>query len=1014
MSISPHLLDDVNQTSVGSFPANFTAVGYMTFFLADDGVHGQELWATRWSESGARLVSDINPGAASSHIRGMTDLKGVLLFFADDGVHGQELWRSDDTKGGTRLVDDINTGPQSSSSSPVSAAVLNGEMFFNADDGVHGQELWATNGTAAGTHLVSDINPGPGDANPSALTAFNGKLFFQAQAGSGGSQLWESDGTAAGTMLVKVLNPRGNADPRSFTAVGQTLFFAADDGTNGRQLWRTDGTAAGTAEVTVIPGLTTATGVGDLTGSGRSLFFAAGHELSVSDGTAAGTTAISAAIDPSNLTPLNGRIIFSASDAMNGHELWASDGTAAGTALLADINPGQSGSYPSAGVSAAPAYAPFATLGGNVFFAAQDRTHGRQLWRSDGTTTGTTMLTDINPDGIARYGLGNSHPPGADAREVAAMNGRLFFSANDGFNGAQPWTSLGVSDGTQMIQRIGTNTNGSEPIENYVTAGKLTFFEAHDGVLGDELWVTDGTTAGTHLVKDINPGRNSSYPFELTPFENKVLFSAGSASQRSLWISDGTETGTFQLKDIDIGGSAVAYPTPNFAELNGVMLFAADDGVNGRELWRTDGTETGTFQLKDIATGFYPGGRKIPRNSNPTDLIAFDGKVFFSTSDRVNGTQLWESDGTANGTTAVTDINPAPYGGIYPAYLTPFHGHLFFSANDGVNGTQLWESDGTPAGTTMLTDINAGPFAGISPANLTVVGNRLFFTANDGTHGNELWMSDGTPAGTGQLADINPGPTGSIAAHPLIMADVNGVLLFSADDGTHGLELWRSDGTPTGTTLVKDINPGSAAGLPTYPGYSAVIGGRVFFAADDGTHRGGELWMSDGTPGGTVKVPVKASNGLALFTGIGGKTIANANGSLIFTANDGIHGFEPWIIPADQIEHLKDHMGGGHHDGGGRHEGRDPSVHDINFRGHDAALATVSTSGQRPLVIPGGITWNGPSVSTRRHQPVASPAPVVGPLGALGIPRLRVTQDLAHGQRSPFGSLAEVGMGRPT
>src|SRR4051794_29422983 len=82
MSISPHLLDDVNQTGVGSFPTNFTAVGDTTFFLADDGVHGQELWVIRRSESGAHLVKDINPGAASSQIRGMSDLKGMLLFFA--------------------------------------------------------------------------------------------------------------------------------------------------------------------------------------------------------------------------------------------------------------------------------------------------------------------------------------------------------------------------------------------------------------------------------------------------------------------------------------------------------------------------------------------------------------------------------------------------------------------------------------------------------------------------------------------------------------------------------------------------------------------------------------------------------------------------------------------------------------------------------------------------------------------------------------------------------------------
>jgi ELWxxDGT repeat protein len=1001
LSLNPHLLLDINQTGVGSFPTDFTGIGETTFFLDDDGVHGQELWASEGSRPNAHLVKDINPGDASSQIHGIANLNGVLLFFADDGVHGQELWRSDGTNRGTYLVDDINPGPASSGPLPISTVVLDGAMFFNADDGLHGQELWKTDGTADGTHLVSDINTGPAGSDPSALTRYHGGIIFQARAGGDGTQLWASDGTAAGTTLVKILNSGGDADPRSFTAVGQVLYFAADDGTNGRQLWKTDGTADGTGEVTVITGLGTAPGVGDLMGSGCKFFFSADHELWVSDGTAAGTVAISTAIDPTNLTALNGTVVFGATDAAAGSELWVSDGTAAGTARLKDINPGPSGSSPSADVSSQTDYAPFASFDGRVYFAAGDHTHGRQLWESDGTAAGTIMLTDINPAGIGNYGSFNSHPPGANAREVAAVDGRLFFSASDGFHGSQPWTSPGTSDGTRMVKSIGTGTNGSEPAENYVTAGKLTFFEAHDGVHGDELWATDGTAAGTHLVSDIDPGRNGSYPFELTPFDNKILFAADDGVHgRRLWISDGTESGTFQLNDLSISpGPAVAYPIPYFAELKGVMLFAADDGVNGRELWRTDGTVAGTVLLEDIATGTYPGPHQTPRSSFPTDLVAFDGKVYFSASDGVGGTQLWASDGTTNGTSPITDLNPGQFGGIYPAHLTAFHGHLFFSANDGVNGTQLWETDGTAAGTTMITDVNPGQHAGISPANLTVVGNRLFFTARDDTHGNELWVSDGTVAGTGQIKDINPGAGDSIAAQPLIMSEVNGMLLFSADDGTHGVELWRSNGTPGGTTLVKDINPGSAAGLPAYPGYSAVVAGRVFFAADDGTHPGGELWMSDGTPGGTVKVRVNGRDGLSLFTGIGGKTMANANGSLIFTANDGAHGFEPWIIPSAQIRKLGHQEDGARQEGGESREDEEPSGRAIGTRVGTTVLALAPSAGPRPLATMATPTSNIPNVVVGRSKRVVPAILPQGPPGAFGARNPRVVYDRAPALR---------------
>src|SRR5256885_9301505 len=81
--------------------------------------------------------------------------------------------------------------------------------------------------------------------------------------------------------------------------------------------------------------------------------------------------------------------------------------------------------------------------------------------------------------------------------------------------------------------------------------------------------------------------------------------------------------------------------------------------------------------------------------------------------------------------------------------------------------------------------------------------------------------------------------------------------LFAADDGVRGIELWKTDGTATGTVLVKDINPAGssfpgASGTP-FPTELVFFNGAWFFSADDGVN-GTELWKSDGTPGGTVRV----------------------------------------------------------------------------------------------------------------------------------------------------------------
>jgi ELWxxDGT repeat protein len=183
----------------------------------------------------------------------------------------------------------------------------------------------------------------------------------------------------------------------------------------------------------------------------------------------------------------------------------------------------------------------------------------------------------------------------------------------------------------------------------------------------------------------------------------------------------------------------------------------------------------------------------------------------------------------------------------------------------------------------MLKDIN--PWAGYSfPMDLTEVNGVLFFQADDGTNGVELWKSDGTPEGTVMVKDINPG-TGS--SSPSSMSNINGVLFFSADDGTHGAELWKSDGTEAGTVMVCDINPGTGSSSPSSV---SNINGVLFFSADDGK-LGRELWKTNGTMLGTVMIkdinPEWGAGSIPLL-------FTEFNGMTFFRASDGAHGLELW------------------------------------------------------------------------------------------------------------------------
>ncbi len=163
----------------------------------------------------------------------------------------------------------------------------------------------------------------------------------------------------------------------------------------------------------------------------------------------------------------------------------------------------------------------------------------------------------------------------------------------------------------------------------------------------------------------------------------------------------------------------------------------------------------------------------------------------------------------------------------------------------------------TPA---LLADLG-GPGSS-NPSAVVEVNGIGYFSADDGVHGRELWRTDGSPEGTYMLADIAPGPTGGMSAH---MANLNGTLIFSANDGATGFELWKSDGTTQGTVLVADATPGPSG---TSPVKLTAVGDLIFFSS-------GRLWRSDGTAEGTFKIGTAGSSPDAL---------TNVSGLLFYSA----------------------------------------------------------------------------------------------------------------------------------
>ena len=172
------------------------------------------------------------------------------------------------------------------------------------------------------------------------------------------------------------------------------------------------------------------------------------------------------------------------------------------------------------------------------------------------------------------------------------------------------------------------------------------------------------------------------------------------------------------------------------------------------------------------------------------------------------------------------------------------------------------------------------------PERLVDVGGTLFFAADDGEHGMEIWKSDGTAEGTVMVKDLWPGPNRSVTRGSRLTA-CGGAVYFSCDLEGNPAELCRSDGTELGTGLVAVINPGTPGGWSLLQN-SYCWDGTLYFEANDGTHDD-ELWRSDGTPGGTYMVANIHPEGDAHPT-----DLVSVDGVLYFVASDGVHGREVW------------------------------------------------------------------------------------------------------------------------
>lgn len=787
---------------------------------------------------------------------------------------------------------------------------------------------WVTDGTTVGTQAMTTWLPNlPTDFE--LVGESLGLVYYKTY---DTQEVWRSDNTVAGTYAITapaIVN--GFKEFRTVTFGGQSYTFAiALDQNYSDVIFQTDGTMAGTA-ISAVPADTTVITWGmtpngpvvllnnnssgdlelalyDLTTktlgasyttlpgymyygflsnapSNLDKFYFSLHlwggcdRMFVTDGTAAGTYNLSS-VQYCKLryagTAPDGSQVFLAMPGFNKWEFYKTKGTSTSdwTLLVQTPYDDQTSTW---GVDFN------FTVNNNIVVRFYEANKGHlaascPIWISDGTGAGTVLYSNS----IAIHDPTNASLNGSNFSSFI-FNNKIIFQGYTAGLGEGLWQTDIVS-GPPSAVITGIRFSADAYYPSYFARSTPGYFSfvAYEAATGYEIYRSDATPGGSYLLKDINVGASNGLDAVAAwgqAVGNNVVFAANNNTNGTeLWVTDGTSVGTVPLAFLNQNPGA-SWLT-DFQVIGGSFYFSARDNTHGYEPWVSDGTSTGTHLLIDtvagdsapfrisygesssgavvasyvqateqadfwLTDGTTPGTTKYYTGYLYSDFTSSNGNIYFSGYDATNGQQLWKTDGTLPNTSLVKALKVGSVFDYSINWIHPFNNSVVFAPNRGIPGNP-WISDGTAAGTVELIHLVNGNWDTSYPSGAIQLGaGQMIFAAYDASFHQALYSTDGTPAGTALLKDVNPGAGPGI----YLFAEASNRAIFTADDGINGYELWSTDGTPGGTQIIKDISNGAAA--TDFDEEDFVSDGTYVYFMAQPSGQDWQLWKTDGTSGGT-------------------------------------------------------------------------------------------------------------------------------------------------------------------